>query len=275
VQRGWGYTCEVEGETKRVYLPAHQLHATEPPPEGCNTGPPDRKLLGTVPVTKVQDFLHNWHTTAGNPDLQRRKPSSGLMLELTLRTRSITDLSDDDVQALHYEAAGSRIQQDQRLQGGEQPSVPGHLLAPVAPALGSPTSPLLPSLSFSPPLPAVDKNASIADIRIGLQKAVLGKWKHVWMCAHARKCACPFTLEFKHDGTGTVSIWQSGSQSGSLAVWQSGSLAVWLQRITSMQGASLRDCQPGSRLSINSRYRDAICNSGRAPSALQALRPRS
>ncbi|PSC74847.1 hypothetical protein C2E20_1940 [Micractinium conductrix] len=51
------------------------------------------------------------------------------MLELTLRTRSITDLSDDDVQALHYEAA-------------------------------------------------VDKNASIADIRIGLQKAVLGKWKH-------------------------------------------------------------------------------------------------
>ena len=201
----------MEGETKRVYLPAHQLHATEPPPEGCNTGPPDRKLLGTVPVTKVQDFLHNWHTTAGNPDLQRRKPSSGLMLELTLRTRSITDLSDDDVQALHYEAAGSRIQQDQRLQGGEQPSVPGHLLAPVAPALGSPTSPLLPSLSFSPPLPAVDKNASIAGIRIGLQKAVLGKWKHVWMCAHARKCACPFTLEFKHDGTGTVSIWQSGS----------------------------------------------------------------
>ena len=38
-----------------------------------------------------------------------------------------------------------------------------------------------------------------------------GKWKHVWVCAHARKCSCPFMLEFKHDGAGTVSIWQSGT----------------------------------------------------------------
>ena len=30
-------------------------------------------------------------------------------------------------------------------------------------------------------------------------------------CNRSPCCACPFTLEFKHDGTGTVSIWQSGS----------------------------------------------------------------
>ena len=135
VQRGWGYTCDIQGEMKKVYLHAHQLHATDPPPEGCTTGPSDRKLLKTVPVESVPVFLHDWHSTSGNPDLQRRKPSSALMLELTLRTRSIDDLSDDEVQALHYEAAGKWMQHGSAARDRVQSRMTGHLLTPSSLAL--------------------------------------------------------------------------------------------------------------------------------------------
>ena len=50
----------------------------------------------------------------------------------------------------------------------------------------------------------------VGTIRSGLQKKAAGKWTLKYVCSHASKCSCPYTLELRHPaGSEVVSVWQT------------------------------------------------------------------
>ncbi|EFN51443.1 hypothetical protein CHLNCDRAFT_140162 [Chlorella variabilis] len=133
------------------------------------------ELVTGLPLKEVYDWLSDHQLNQAAPvDLRRVKPDSALLEEVFLGTRPVQGLADAEVRALHYAVPAL--------------DVAGQPGAGVSTATAD----------------------DVGTIRSGLQKKAAGKWTLKYVCSHASKCSCPYTLELRHPaGSEVVSVWQT------------------------------------------------------------------
>ncbi|KAL4440450.1 hypothetical protein ABPG75_003451 [Micractinium tetrahymenae] len=163
------------GKERQPFLPAY-LHATAPPPADTTLNAFEPKVLTSLLAAEVPAYIERLRFAPDAPvDLHRKLPTSGCMMDLLTGAREVDSLSDQELRNLSGRAAGCP----------DKPS-------------GSAEDPLTPA-----------GRAAIAD---GLRQAVAGRWTIKMVCAQASTssaCGCPYALEFKHKGDGSVTVTQT------------------------------------------------------------------
>ncbi|KAL4437259.1 hypothetical protein ABPG75_004398 [Micractinium tetrahymenae] len=163
------------GKERQPFLPAY-LHATAPPPADTTLNAFEPKVLTSLLAAEVPAYIERLRFAPDAPvDLHRKLPTSGCMMDLLTGAREVDSLSNQELRNLSGRAAGCP----------DKPS-------------GSAEDPLTPA-----------GRAAIAD---GLRQAVAGRWTIKMVCAQASTssaCGCPYALEFKHKGDGSVTVTQT------------------------------------------------------------------
>lgn len=224
LQCGETWRCKLDGAGTACHpFPTDYLHATSEPPPDAPTFTPftPKVLVMDLAAVEVPAYLERLQFDADSPiDLRRKKPDSEAWFDVLVGRQDIADLPDDDLRQLQYVVAGGLPACSWQCVAGApgsaslaprrrhqpacracQPCHSPHLTSTVPHAGGT----AKPTTKSGAPQAPEEREALVA----ALQRAAAGSWKMVFVCAHATTCCCPYAIEFKHNGGGTVTVTQA------------------------------------------------------------------